>query len=91
MGITQAQLAKCVVIAKKYGVKKLLLFGSALQEPEKANDLDLACEGIPGWKIFEFGAVVEEELHIPVDIIPLRPETDFTRHIEKRGKVLYAD
>lgn len=90
MGITHSQLTKCISIAKKYGVKKLLLFGSALWEPDKANDLDLACDGIPGWKIFEFGAAVEEELHILVDIVPLYPSNDFTRYIEKKGRVLYA-
>lgn len=89
MGINQNQLELCITLAKKYGVRKLILFGSALEEPEKAHDLDLACDGLEGWKIFEFGAMLEEELHTSVDIIPLSPATRFTRYIEKKGKVLY--
>jgi len=32
---------------------------------------------------------IENELHIPIDIVPLSPPNDFTRLIEARGKVLY--
>ncbi|MEW5803104.1 MAG: nucleotidyltransferase domain-containing protein [bacterium] len=88
MGINRKQIEQC--IAKKYGASKLILFGSALDEPEKARDLDLACDGIDGWKIFEFGASLEEELHISVDVVPLSPPTRFTRYIEKKGEILYA-
>jgi predicted nucleotidyltransferase len=90
MGITQSQIEQCIILAKEFGIKKLILFGSAVDDPEKARDLDLACDGLPGWKIFEFGAKVEEELHIPVDIVPLNPTTRFTRYIEKKGKIIYA-
>jgi hypothetical protein len=34
------------------------------------------------------GARLEEELRIPLDLIPLDPPTRFTRLIEQRGKVL---
>ncbi|MGA1841611.1 MAG: nucleotidyltransferase family protein [bacterium] len=77
-------------MAKEFGIKKLILFGSALEDSEKARDLDLACDGLSGWKIFEFGAKVEEELRITVDIVPLNPATRFTQYIEKKGKVIYA-
>ena len=77
-------------MAKKFGIKKLILFGNAIKDPENARDLDLACDGLPGWKIFEFGAKVEEELRIPVDIVPLTPATRFTQYIEKKGKIIYA-
>jgi predicted nucleotidyltransferase len=90
MGITQSQIERCIVLAKEFGIKKLILFGSAMDNPEKARDLDLACDGLAGWKIFEFGAKVEEELHILVDIVPLNPTTRFTEYIEKKGKIIYA-
>lgn len=90
MGVSQDQIEQCIALAKEYGVKKLILFGSALEEPEKARDLDLACDGLEGWKIFEFGAWLEEELHMLVDVVPLSPPTHFTRYIERKGKVLYA-
>ena len=90
MGIDQSQIKKCIALAKEYGVAKLILFGSALEDQGRAKDLDLACDGLSGWKIFEFGARVEEELNISVDIIPLQPITPFTQYIEKKGQLLYA-
>ena len=89
MGIDRSQIERCIILAKEFGTKKLILFGSALEDPENAKDLDLACEGLSGWKIFELGAKVEEELHIPVDIFPLSPITRFTKYIEKKGEIIY--
>jgi predicted nucleotidyltransferase len=67
----------------------LILFGSALEDPENANDLDLACDGVEGWKIFELGARLEELIAAPVDLIPLSLSTRFTKYVEKQGKVIY--
>jgi hypothetical protein len=53
------------------------------------GDIDIACDGIQGWKLYEFAGEVENELHIPIDIVPLNPPDDFTRLIETKGKVLY--
>ena len=54
----------------------------------KAKDIDLACDGVDGWRLFELGARLEEELQVALDLIPLNPPTRFTRIIERRGKVL---
>jgi predicted nucleotidyltransferase len=88
MTIRQDQLERAVVLAKSYGATRLILFGSALTKPEQARDLDLACDGVMGWKLYELGAQLEEELRIPLDLIPLTPSTRLTRLIERRGKVL---
>jgi predicted nucleotidyltransferase len=81
-------LAKAVSVARCFGAKRLLLFGSALENPEAARDLDLACAGVPGWKLFELSSALEETLSVPVDLVPLEPPTPFTRLIEKRARVL---
>lgn len=88
MTIHQEQLEKAVKVAQEYGATRLILFGSALSRPDEAQDLDLACDGVTGWKLYELGARLEEELHLPLDLIPLTPPTRFTRLIERRGKVL---
>ena len=88
MIIQPQQLDRIVEVAKSYGVTRLILFGSAATEPTKARDLDLACDGLYGWKFYEFGAQLEEELQIPLDLVPLSPPNRFTRLIERRGKVL---
>ena len=88
MAIRQEQLDRAVVLAKAYGATRLILFGSTATTPEQARDLDLACDGVSGWRLYELGARLEEELRIPLDLVPLSPPTRFTRLIERQGKVL---
>jgi len=86
--VNQSLINKIVVFAKMYGVTRLILFGSALEKPEEAKDIDLACDGVSGWKLYELAARLEEELHTPLDIVSLSPPTRFTRFIEANGKAL---
>ena len=88
MAVNQAHLDRAVALAKAYGATRLILFGSALLKPQQARDLDLACDGVTGWKLYELGARLEEELRIPLDLVPLTPATPFTRRVERRGKIL---
>lgn len=88
MAIGQTQIQKIITMAKAYGAVRLILFGSSLDTPDEARDIDLACDGVSGWKLYELAARLEEELHAPLDIVPLSPQTRFTRLIERRGKVL---
>ena len=80
---------RCIEIARAFGVTKLILFGSALESPETAADVDVACEGLDGWDLFRFGAKLEEALGTSVDVIPLRPGDRFSQYIAQRGRVLY--
>lgn len=88
MAIDQAQLERAIELARAYGATRLILFGSAKDAPEQARDLDLACDGVVGWKLYELGARLEEELRTPLDLVPLSPPSRFTRLIEANGKVL---
>jgi len=88
MAINQQQLQKIIAMAKAYGAVRLILFGSSVDTPGDARDIDLACDGVSGWKLYELAARLEEELHAPLDIVPLSPPTRFTSLIERRGKVL---
>jgi predicted nucleotidyltransferase len=89
MAVTQAQIDTAVELAKKYGATKLLLFGSALTDPDNANDLDLGVDGIPGMKFFEYAGKLENIINIQVDIVDLAVEGRFINHILKVGKFLY--
>ena len=88
MSIHQEQLDRAIAIATSYGATRPILFGSAAIKPDEARDLDLACDGVSGWKFYQLGARLEEELKIPLDLISLNPPTRFTRLIERKGKVL---
>lgn len=86
--IEPRQIERAVEIAKSYGATRLILFGSAATHPEQAHDLDLACSGVDGWKLYELGARLEEELRVPLDLIALEPRTRLTCMIEAQGRVL---
>jgi uncharacterized protein len=88
MPILQSQIESAVALARQFGATHLVLFGSALEDPTRARDLDLACDGIAGWKLFELAARIEEEVRVPLDLVPLQPATRFTRHILAHGKTL---
>ena len=88
MTIRIEQIRRVIKIAEAFGVTRLILFGSAATEPEQAKDIDLACDGVAGWNFFELGARLEEELKVPLDLIPLSPPNRFTRIIERIGTVL---
>jgi len=88
MKITEETLEKVVSVAKEYGATRLVLFGSAVHSPDNVRDLDIACDGIKGWDLFGFAAHLEEELGMPLDVVPLNPPTRFTRYIESKGKTL---
>lgn len=88
MILTKLLIEKIVSMSKAYGATRLILFGSAADRPEEARDIDLACDGVPGWKLYELAARLEEELDTPLDIVPLSPPTQFTKLIEARGKAL---
>jgi predicted nucleotidyltransferase len=88
MAVDQSKIQRIVDLAKTYGATRLILFGSTVKTPRTARDVDIACDGMPGWKLYELAARIEDELESPLDIIPLRPATRITMKIEKEGKVL---
>jgi len=88
MAIKKWQIEKIISTAKAYGATRLILFGSAVENPDAARDIDVACAGVNGWKLFELAGKLEEELGIPLDIVPLDHSTRFTKHIENTGSVL---
>jgi predicted nucleotidyltransferase len=88
MSDLESLLTNAALVARQFGAKRLLLFGSALENPATARDLDLACAGVPGWKFFELSSALEDTLCVPLDLVPLDPPTPFTRLIEKRACVL---
>ena len=88
MAIEQSKIDRIVELARTYGATKLILFGSMVKTPLIARDIDIACDGVPGWKLYELAAKIEDELDVPLDIIPFRPSTRMTRKIESEGKIL---
>ena len=89
MAITQENIQLAIETARDYWATKIILFGSAVDTPDSANDLDLDVDGIKGFKIFSYANKLEELLNIHVDVIPLDSDSKFILHIIKYGKVIY--
>ena len=83
MPVEQWHMDKAVELAKQYGATRVVLFGSAVDSPETARDLDIACAGIEGRDFWQFGADVREALPTPVDVVWLSPGKPFTAHAER--------
>jgi predicted nucleotidyltransferase len=62
MAVSNAQIERIIALAKLYGATRLILFGSVVETPLEARDIDPACDGIPGWKLYEPAARLEDEL-----------------------------
>ena len=71
--MNQSTIDRCAEIARGFGVKRLILFGTAAESSETAADVDFACEGLHGWNLYRFGARLEEELRKHVDVVLCYP------------------
>lgn len=85
MPVTDEHIETAKSIARRYGATRMVVFGSAVENPQDARDLDLAIEGVEGWTIWELAGQIERALDIPVDVIPLDP-SPFTELVEKYGQ-----
>ena len=91
MAVTPEHIEKAKAIARDYRATRLVLFGRAAHDPEAARDLDLAIGGVPGWTVWELAGRLERELDVPLDVVPLDPETPFVKHIERTGREVRLD
>lgn len=77
-------------ISKKYGVKRVLLFGSSLDKKRESNDIDIAIEGISHKDFFKYYGDLLLQLSKPVDVIDLIGSSKFINLIKKEGELLYG-
>jgi predicted nucleotidyltransferase len=89
-----SDLTKAVEILKKYGAKRILVYGSILR-PERfhrRSDIDMAVEGIPSRDFIRASADLMMAMDWPVDLKPLEKVDDsFRAMILEKGEVIYAD
>lgn len=91
MRITQEHFDIIIERAKALHLKKVVLFGGALEHPEQTDDIDIAVTMAEGRNFLEFAVDLENALpSIWVDVVPIQPNTPFTDYIERKGRVLYA-
>ena len=89
MAVTASEITKGIDILREFGAERVVLFGSAVESPETAADLDLAVEGIRKEKYLEALGELEDALPIPVDLVDLSGDTQLCRRILRTGRVIY--
>lgn len=91
LGIKETVIEELVCLAKKYDIKKVILFGSrARGDYGRASDIDLA---VQGGDICRFALDAEEETSTPLryDVVNLdgKVQEELQNTIKTEGVVLY--
>jgi predicted nucleotidyltransferase len=79
-----------VRIARKYNVRRVLLFGSSRKNPDTARDIDIAVDGVDASIFFDFYRDLIFDLSKPVDVVDLSENTRFTRMVAETGILIYG-
>jgi predicted nucleotidyltransferase len=77
-------------LTERYGATRVLLFGSCAEPDREAHDIDLAVEGIPPARFFEFYGELLFRLSKPVDLVDLSSHSRFTGLIRRDGVPLHG-
>ncbi|MCY3020250.1 MAG: nucleotidyltransferase domain-containing protein [Planctomycetota bacterium] len=83
------KLPAVVEVLRRFGARRIFLFGSAAGDPEHAQDVDLAVEGIPLRSLLAADAAAFRILDYPMDLVSKEDDPAFYEMIRLRGKVLY--
>ena len=90
MPLMKEEMETIIQIGKEFGVEKIWLFGSSLEETAANRDIDIGVEGIDPARFYRFLGRLGLALNKNVDLIDL-DSTDPMRHIVRaRGKVIYG-
>lgn len=84
------ELERIVDISKAFDAKKVILFGSCLEDIHAARDIDIAVSGIKSADFFKYYGKVSMELDDDVDIVDLDDMREYLcGKILSQGRVLY--
>ncbi|MFH1370845.1 MAG: nucleotidyltransferase domain-containing protein [Planctomycetota bacterium] len=78
------------LLARQYGVHKILLFGSSTEGQKEARDIDLGVIGIEPRRFFKFYGDLMFRLSKPVDLIDLSKDTRFNALVKREGIPIYG-
>ena len=89
MEITNAQLETLIETLRLMGARTIVLFGSMVDSPETARDVDIAVEGIPLSRILEADVAVHELLGVPTDLVSREENPAFFDVVKDYGRVIF--
>ncbi len=75
--------------AEQYGVERVWLFGSAVDDEKNAMDFDIAVERLSPDDFFDFYGRLFFELPRPVDLVDLSQNSPIAAIVRKKGVPIY--
>jgi predicted nucleotidyltransferase len=90
MAVNLGKIPQIIQVLVQFGARRIILFGSAADNPESANDIDLAVEGISPNRILDADVEIGDILQQPYDLVSREENADFFDIIARYGKVLYG-
>ncbi len=75
--------------ARDFDVEAVWLFGSAVEDEAQARDIDLAVEGLPRARYFDFYERLYFELPKPVDLVDLSQNPPIAAIVRAKGVRIY--
>jgi predicted nucleotidyltransferase len=88
--ITEKDKDVISLLARQYGVHRVLLFGSSAEPQKEARDIDLGVIGIEPRQFFKFYGELMFRLLKPVDLIDLSKDTKFNAMVKREGIPIYG-
>ena len=79
-----------IKLAEKFKVKEIYLFGSSIENYEKANDIDLGIKGLLPNYFFEFYGKLFKNLDKPIDLVDMDENNPINRVILVEGEKIYG-
>jgi predicted nucleotidyltransferase len=90
--VFEKELKKIASISKEFGAKRVLLFGSCLEDIESARDIDIAVSGIKPREFFKYYGKVSMAVDDEVDIVDLDDIREYLyKRILSKGQVVYEE
>lgn len=88
--IPESDKAAIVEVAARYGVDRVLLFGSSADPSAEGRDIDLAVEGLPPREFFAFYGELLFGLSKSVDLVDLSTNNAFAQMVRSEAIPIYV-
>jgi predicted nucleotidyltransferase len=87
--VTNEQLQAVVRALRSMGARTIVLFGSMVDSPETAHDVDIAVAGIPLSRILDADVAVHDLLGVPTDLVSREENPAFFDVVKDYGRILF--
>ncbi len=90
MSVDLEKIPQAVQALVSMGASRVILFGSAAENPDSANDIDIAVEGIPLNRVLDADVKIGDILGQSYDLVSREENPRFFEVISRYGRLLYG-